>query len=416
MPERMARYILVILALLVSAGCDRDDTVLTGPGEPDSIAPPSLTITSPPYQNGTVRYLEITRFSWSSAGEQPPVDIRYFATMVVDTNGNYNTSFDLVSDINANPERYDSLWSDWIPYNADDGSGRTAVIGKDGELTYGRTHLFFVQGRDSGGNLTEEFKRETNARMFTVTRSRGPALFIAERVLANFMFIGTSFMPEERKLPPGVSLSFYWKGDASQYSSELVGHRYGWDVTSLEEWDAPFVMEATRNTPAAFFAGTHTLTIEAMDIVGNITRGQIKIEIVPWEMDRDLLLVDDYYASSYPVPDFSTPTESEHDEFWTSICSRAAGFDETRDIFDTYSLYRAPSLELVGRYRNLVWIYAPAINNRWSRVVEFTPGISDKHIARRNAEHHFALPADGRACLDFGKVRPGRRPCRRCPG
>jgi hypothetical protein len=73
------------------------------------------------------------------------------------------------------------------------------------------------------------------------------------------------------------------------------------------------------------------------------------------------------------VPDFSTPTESEHDAFWASICSRAAGFDESTDIFDTYSRARAPSLELIGQYRNIVWTSSPESNNRWHRVVEFTP-------------------------------------------
>jgi len=90
-------------------------------------------------------------------------------------------------------------------------------------------------------------------------------------------------------------------------------------------------------------------------------------------MTRVLLLVDDYYASPYPVPDLSSPTETEHDAFWTSICSRAEGFDETIDIYDTYSWSRAPSIALIGRYRNIIWTYSTESNNRWSRVVEFTP-------------------------------------------
>jgi len=372
MPGRMARYITAILALLAYAGCSRDDTVLI-PGAPDTVAGPGLTITFPPYAGGIPKYLEVTRFSWASSGEIPPVDIRYFATMLVDTNGDYNTSFDLLGDINANPSRYDTLWSDWIPYGALDGSGRTVVIGAQGELTYGRRHYFLVQGRNAEGAVTSVFRRETNARLFTVTYSRGPALYIAERVLANFMFVGTSFRPEERTLPPGIALSFYWDGDASQYSSEIAGYRYGWDVTSLEDWDAPFDTEITASAPAAFFAGVHTLTVEALDMAGNITRGQVTVEIVPWEMDRDLLLVDDYYASPYPVPDLTSPTESEHDAFWTSICSMADGFDPSRDIFDTYSWSRAPSVELIGRYRNIVWTYSPGADNSWMRVVDFTP-------------------------------------------
>lgn len=373
MPGRMARYILAALVLLASAGCGRNDIGPTGPGDPDSVTAPALTITSPPYVGGIPKYLEVTRFSWSSSGEQPAVDVRYFASMLVDTNGNYDTTFDMVGDINENPARYDSLWSDWISYYAPEDSGRTTIIGDDELLTYGRRHYFFVQGRDSEGNVTEIFKRETNARHFTVTYSSGPLIYIAERVLANFIFIGTSFRPEERMLPAGISLSFYWKGNADQYSNEITGYRYGWDITSLEHWDAPYEPGTIRSAPVAFFSGVHTITVEAADIAGNITRGQITIEIIPWEMDRDLLLVDDYYAPFYPLPDLSSPSESEHDAFWASICSRAAGFDEVRDIYDTYAWSRAPSIELIGRYRNVVWTYSPESANRWSRIVEFTP-------------------------------------------
>ena len=373
MSERMAGYILVAMLILASTGCGSDNTGPTGPGVPDTIVAPSLAITWPPYVGGIPKYLEVTRFSWSSNGEQPPVDVRYFATMLVDTNGNYDVTFDLVGDINENPARYDTLWSDWISYTAPEDSGRTAIIGRDGELTYGRRHYFFVQGRDSEGNATSVFDRETNARFFSVTYSFGPVLYIAERVLANFIFMGTSFGPEERTLPPGISLSFYWSGNAGQYSSEIAGYRYGWDVTSLEDWGAPFDPGTIRSAPIAFYSGVHTLTIETTDIAGNMTRGQITIEIVPWEMDRDLLLVDDYYGSPYPVPNLSFPVEIEHDAFWTSICSRAAGFDDTRDIYDTYSWSRAPSIDIIGRYRNIIWTYSTESANKWSRVVGFTP-------------------------------------------
>jgi hypothetical protein len=368
----MAIYILVSAALLASAGCGRDDTVLL-PAVPDTIAAPVLTITYPPYESGIPRYLDVTRFSWLQAGERPPSDIRYFATMLVDTTGEYNTAFDMLGDINENPGRYDTLWSDWVPYDSGNGSGRTAVVGDDGSLTRGRRHWFFVQGRDAEGNITEGFERETNARLFSVVYSRGPVLYLSERTLANYMFQGTSFRPEERTLPPGISLSFYWQGNAEQYSSEIVGYRYGWDVVSLEDWDAPFDISVTRSVPVTFYAGVHTLTVETADLAGNITRARIQIEIVPWPMDRALLLVDDFYGSPYPVSNLLSPSETEHDEFWESICSRADGFDAATDIYDTYSWSRAPSMELIGRYRNMVWTYSVESSNRWSRVVEFTP-------------------------------------------
>jgi len=372
MSGRMTGYILATIALLASTGCGKNSDPL-GPGDPDSIITPSLTITYPRYRSGTPPYLEVVRFSWMSTGENPAVDVRYFATMLVDTNGIYDITFDMLGDINENPARYDTLWSDWISYNAPEDSGRTTIIGDNEVLTYGQRHYFFVQGRDDDGNVTEVFERETNARFFTVAISNGPTLTIKELVLGKFIFLGTLFSPEERTLPPGISLSFHWAGNAGQYSSEIAGYRYGWDVTSLESWDAPFDPGTTGSSPIAFFSGVHTLTIEAADLAGYITRGKITIEIVPWNMDRDLLLVDDYYAPPYPVPNLTFPSEYEHDTFWNSICSRAAGFDRERDVYDTYRWSMAPSIEMIGQYRNIIWVYSTHSANKWSQVIEFVP-------------------------------------------
>jgi hypothetical protein len=371
MSARTAVYIIAAIALLASAGCGRDEYGPFGPGTPDSIITPTLTITSPPYRSRIPSYLEVTRFSWISAGEKQAVDVRYFVTALVDSNGIYDASFDIIGHMNENPARYDTLWTDWIPYTAPGDSGRTTIIGDDEEVAYGKRHCFFIQGRDEDGNVTELFERETNARIFNVALSSGPILYINDRVLANFTFLGTGSNPEERKLPPGIPLTFRWKGSADQYSNEVAGYRYGWDVTSPEEWDAPFKITTRGNMPVAFYSGVHTLTVEATDLVGNVTRGTITIEIIPWEMDRDLLLVDDFYAPSYPPPNLATPSEDQHDRFWESICSKAAGFDESRDIYDTYSSPGAPPVELVGRYRNMIWTYSPQSANRWTRVVEF---------------------------------------------
>ena len=373
MPVPRPTTVAVVIALLALGGCSGDEPTLTGPGGPDSTLAPVLSITSPPYVRGVPGYLEVTRFSWAWSGGDRPVDVRYFATMLVDTTGTYNPVFDMLGDLNENPQRYDSLWSEWKSYDAADGSGRTVVIGGNGELTYGRRHWFFVQGRGEDGNITSSFSRETNARLFAVTRSSGPGLYISERFLADFAFVGTNFNPEERTLPPGIPLSFYWRGDAEQYSGEIVGYRYGWDVTSLEQWDATFRPEVTRSAPAAFFAGVHTITIEALDLAGNITRGAVTIETVPWEMDRNLPLVDDYRGAPYSVTNFTIPPESDHDAFWESLCSRADGFDAGRDTWDTYSWGRAPSIETIGRYRNMIWVSSTDSGNKWKSVIEFTP-------------------------------------------
>ncbi len=100
-------------------------------------------------------------------------------------------------------------------------------------------------------------------------------------------------------------------------------------------------------------------------------------------MDRSLLFVDDYYSTNVQPSDYSNPSEPVHDQFWLRICSRAAGFDPARDVYDAVeNQLKAPALDLIGRYRNIIWTYSSE-NNAWSKMILFTPesqvGKTGKH-------------------------------------
>ncbi|MDD3643791.1 MAG: hypothetical protein PHQ19_10055, partial [Candidatus Krumholzibacteria bacterium] len=363
------RMSLVPIFLLAAAGCGGEDPVLPDRPDPE----PTATITSPPWTSGIPRYLPVVRFGWTDSGERPARAARWFAAEARDTSGAYDPLFDIAADLTANPQRYDTLWSPWIDADAPGDSAFSTLIGDDENLPLQRVCWFAVQARDGKGNVTLTFDARTNIRSFTRGTSPGPVLYIAEPVLAAFQFLGTSLNPETRRLPPGIPLRLRWLADAGRYWSEIVGYRFGWDIPDLVCWDAPFEPDLLEAPETAFSAGVHTLVVEAIDLSGAITRGRIVLEIVPWPMDRDLLWIDDWYATEAAVPDWSAPRESDHDAFWTGLCSRAPGFDPGRDVFDTSARGRAPTVEELGRYRHLVWTYAPSSGNQWSSAVRFIP-------------------------------------------
>jgi hypothetical protein len=169
----------------------------------------------------------------------------------------------------------------------------------------------------------------------------------------------------------------------SDYGGTIAGYRYAWDVPDALAWDDPFEAGLTAASEVAFFAGVHTLYVEAKDIAGNRTLARVTVNVVPFPMDRSLLFVDDYYSASVQPSDYSNPSESSHDQFWLRNCSRAAGFDPARDVYDAaQNQLKFPALDLLGRYKNVIWAYSSEINV-WSTVVPFTPesqvGKAGKH-------------------------------------
>jgi hypothetical protein len=354
------------------AGCGEDSVAPRRP-EPPVPSPALVVIDQPPYSAIEPQYAKVTAFRWSAAEGTAPTEIRYFWSLVVDTTGAYNPAFDIVADLNENPSRYERAWSPWIPFDAAGDSGKATILGDDEALTAARSYIFAVQARDAAGKTVDEFSTRTNARRFKVRASASPLLILYEEYLVGFRFLGTNYNPEKRDLPPGIPLRFTWRADMSDYAGTIAGYRYAWDVPDLGAWSDPFEPGLTAADEVAFYAGVHTLFVEAKDIAGNRTLARVTVNVVPFPMDRELLFVDDYYSTSAQPADYSNPSESSYDQFWLRICARAVGFDPARDAYDAVqNQLRVPSLDLIGRYKNVIWAYS-AENNAWSRMIAFTP-------------------------------------------
>lgn len=357
------------VAVLAAAGCEER---ALEPVPPLS-KPLSAVIDRPALQSGEQQYGPVVVFGWRCEGGRLPLETRYLSAPIVDTNGVYNPAFDIIRDLNANPARYDGVWSEWRPYGGAGDSSAMVVAGAAEALIPGRHYVFAVEARDASGAMTDTFVANANVRRFRIRAATGPLLRIYEQYLVGFRFIGTNLNAEQRDLPPGVPLEFRWLADASDYRGEIAGYRWGWDVPDPASWDAPFRADALSAPRVVFSAGTHTLFVEAIDRAGARVLGRVTIRVVSWPMDRNLLLVDDFAGASAPFPDYAMPSEAQDDEFWGRVCARADGFDPARDVYDCAAAgTQPPPPSLLGRYKNVVWSYSSG-HGAWGAMVRFTP-------------------------------------------
>ena len=166
---------IVTLLLLATVACTDEPVAPPAPASPTG--EPYVFIERPAAATGTPFYTQYTIFRWRDGEGAPTRHTRYLFSEIIDTLGTYNPGFDMLGDLNDNPWRYDTLWSEWTPFDAPDNSGRSTVIGDDEELSIGRYYIFAVQSRDDRDSLTTDFDTKRNARRFGVTSSFGPAQF-----------------------------------------------------------------------------------------------------------------------------------------------------------------------------------------------------------------------------------------------
>lgn len=300
---------------------------------------------------------------------------------------------DCINDLNEHPEEFEDLWSPWISYTASSDSGTSTILGDDEIITPGHTYLFAVQAKDEAGAVTAIFDIRTNARTFIPRTVTGPLLVVSEPYLGQTLWIGTVCNPKIIDAMAGIPMNFNWYGDASQYNGSIATYRYGWDINDLDnpsEWDVTASPYITKAPERKFYSGVHTLYIEAVDHVGNVTLATIEINIVPL-MDRDLLWVDDYLSADFTQIQYVTPTESGHDEFWINICSRALRFNPATDVYDTAEHnFKIPNVQLLCRYRNIIWTFCDTRRdlNVWAKIICFTP---EENIGNSNAIYNYNI-------------------------
>ncbi len=252
-------------------------------------------------------------------------------------------------------------WSEWVDYRAPQNAGKSWTTPP---LDFG-SYMFAVQAKDEAGAFTPVFDERRNVRRVIVTKKpTGPRLVVRNQYIGTIISTTATTAFSIVDLPANVPLIFEWSASSDHYGGVVVGYRYGWDVTDLnnpDQWAldwTPFTSTWAKSPPQVWFCGSHTFHVEAIDNSGYISRVGIKINIVPFTMERDLLVVDDYHedpaTSGWARTKGAEPNDAEHDALWVNGLANVSGFEPAVDMIEV-SRNRPLSIDKLAQYKNVIW-------------------------------------------------------------
>jgi hypothetical protein len=267
------------------------------------------------------------------------------------------------------PEEAWSRWRGW-----DEPEDSVAHISGTGALAQNLTpsgggsdgrYLFLVQAKDEAGAVTSHYRDGKNLKMLRITSSLYPRLYAAEPTLG--LKVATNYNAYDFTIGEGQPLHMNWSGDASHYGSQITGYRHGWDIEDTEndeEW-SNWSLNGT-STTASYISGTHSVHIQCQDYSGNKTTMLFRFLVVPFTMEKPLLLIDDFdndqFDEGYPVGQetaFWTSNLARNDdqmkEFWEEMLGDYETWHPEADYFRVNSLISKPPFELVASYQHIVW-------------------------------------------------------------
>lgn len=269
----------------------------------------------------------------------------------------------------------DSAWSDWLPYPGDPEerylrfSNQPRLDEAGDQIIY----LFAIQARDVAGAVSVDRFYGRNVQNVYISNSMTPLLVMNETYLGQRTATGRN-SKVTIDIAQGQQLDFSWVASADIYAGVIEAYRYGWDITDVEDEEDPrwAVLPGNssqhRRAPITSFGiGTHTLTIQAWDNSGQLTRFVWILEVVPVpdpSVQSPVLLVDDIpdHVSLAWSSESGKPLDADRyrDEFWEDTLGGEGGvlgYDPTLDVIDTV-------VETFG-YRDIVNYRVVILFSRW---------------------------------------------------
>lgn len=195
---------------------------------------------------------------------------------------------------------------------------------------------------------------------------QGPSLTINSPALGRYTVQGLGRDSTEFVFDRAISLT--WDADATQYGSELDGFRWGVDVNDVDNpsdpgWATGWNRRLTGLSGLVFTdhsAFLHEIIIQARDTNGAITTEHLKLNLVEFVFDKDVLWVDDELegqgAGSFVGP-------AEHGQYMVSVLKQALQALGRPAVVDTISTFptnqqnESHPIRLVdlSHYRVVVW-------------------------------------------------------------
>jgi hypothetical protein len=325
---------------------------------------PVICITVPVYNGLNPALLPpITKFTWEGRDyvdnvriSQEPEFVRWILVPRLEDDVDWQETLRY---IRQNPDAPE--WSDWVDYRAPMDAGKSWTTPP---LEYG-PYMFAVQAKDEAGAVTPVFDERCNVRRVLVAkRPTGPLLIVKNEYMGTFISTTATTAFSIVDMPANIPLVFEWTASAASYGGVVSGYRYGWDIYDLNNADqwavdwTPFTTTWAKSPPKTWFFGTHTFHVEAIDNSGYISRVGIKINIIPFTMERNLLVVDDYYedpaTSGWAKTKGAVPNDEEHDALWTTALNNVEGFEPEMDMIEV-STNNPLLIEKLAQYKNVIW-------------------------------------------------------------
>lgn len=308
----------------------------------------------------------IATFRWKATdyiddrlSEAEPESVQYALASTTPFGGDFRKTIDYLATRASAP-----AWQPWVYYKAPGDSGRMWTTPPQEFGTY----VFAIRAKDEAGAITPVLDEVSNVRRVRMSRRTAGPLFTVRNAYMGQVITSSCNSPLTiLDLPAGVPIEFTLSARADHYGGTVSGYRYGWDIADLEDpeqWETdftPFITSEAKTTPRRFFFGTHTLTSEVIDNSGFCSRVEVKVNIVQFTLERELLMVDDFKADESSQAGWtnvlgrgSLPNDTEHDAFWLDMLSNVAGFDPVRDVLVSSPGGTIP-LTTIARYKSIIW-------------------------------------------------------------
>jgi hypothetical protein len=245
--------------------------------------------------------------------------------------------------------------------------------------------LFWVRSIDEAGAI-EPWPKSPNHwpgyffYYFSQPELQGPILALTSTALGHYRGQGSSRDSTEYVYDRPISIT--WTGDASDYGGDLDGFRWGVDITDLNDPSDPGWATGWNRNLAGFSGLTftdrtapiHDLIVQVRDTNGAITTSTLRITLVTFEFDQDVLFVDDDFETG---GNGFAPTSPEHQAFMTTVLKQslaALGRPVRVNLYDVFPdpsapyNFKPPRLTDFKHYRVVVWDAgrAPVYNSLWT--------------------------------------------------
>ncbi|HEU4929912.1 MAG TPA: hypothetical protein VFU38_08780 [Candidatus Krumholzibacteria bacterium] len=312
----------------------------------------------------------ISTFQWEASdpvdgsdSDQEPDSVQW-ALVSTEEHGGYRETVDYLSTRESIKD-----WYPWQWYRAPLDSGKAWTTPP---LDFG-TYVFAIRAKDEAGAVTPVLEEPVNARRIQIApRTSGPTLQLQSVFIGRLIASSCDFPVTIADIAANLDISFSLSACAIHYGGTVSGYRYGWDILDLndpEQWEidyTPFVGSFATTPPRKWQYGTHAFSAEVIDNSGFCTRIEVKVNIVRFNGERNLLVIDDYDVDEAPGTGWTAsgggiPSDAEHDAFWLDMVSNLDVFDPSRDMIATTIDNEIPLTTLAG-YKNFIWSVYGVVN------------------------------------------------------